>query len=151
MQHALKCFVGCCAHRHLAITAVGLWRFDVVAVLGASQKLVVYIHKAIFKIQVGRRQAAEFGNAKPGFQQNQYLVIILGINGVTLHEVQKLLFLCRGKRHLWYGIVVDNLIDLEVKGVLAEAIVLYGHVKNGFQGTLAVADGVICHTLFLHT
>ena len=58
----------------------------------------------------------------------------------------------RGKRHLWYGIVVDNLIDLEVKGILAGGNrPVYGHVKNGFQGTLAVADGMIGHALFLHT
>ena len=93
---------------------------------------MVYIHKALFKIQVGGRQAAEFGNTKPGFQQDHHLVIILGIDGIVLHEVQKLVFLCRGKRHLWYGIVVDNLIDLEVKGILAEAVVLYGHIKDGF-------------------
>ncbi len=151
LQHAFKRFIGGCAHRHLTESAFCFWRFDIVAVLGASQKLVVYIHKALLKIQVGGRQAAEFGNTKPGFQQDHHLVIILGIDGIVLHEIQKLVFLCRGKRHLWYGIVVDNLIDREVKGILAETVVLYGHIKDGFQGTLAVADGVVGNALFLHT
>ena len=69
-------------------------------------------------------------NTKPGFQQDHHLVIILGIDGIVLHEVQKLVFLCRGKRHLWYGIIVDNLIDLEVKGILAEAVVLVRPYKR---------------------
>src|SRR5699024_4530856 len=58
---------------------------------------------------------------------------------------------CWGERHLWLRVVVDYVIDREVKRVLADAIVLNSHIKYRFQGTLAVADGVIGNALFLHT
>ena len=47
-----------------------------------------------------------------------------------------------GQRNLWLSVVVDYFIDLEVKGIFAEAIILNHHIEDGFQGTLAVADGV---------
>ena len=130
--------------------AFRLGRFDVITVLRASQKLVVDIYKTLLKIS-SSGVSPQVQKCEARFPTESILVIILGIHGVALHEVQKLFFLCRGKRHFWNRIVVDNLIDLEVKGVVAEAVVLYRHVKNGFQGTLAVADGVIGNALFLNT
>ena len=53
--------------------------------------------------------------------------------------------------HLWLRAIVDYVIDREVKRVLADAIVLNSHIKDGFQRTLAVADGVVGYALFLHT
>ena len=151
LQHTLKRFIRGCAHRHLPKSAVSLGRFDVVAVLCASQKLVVYIDKTQFKVQIGFGQAAKLGNPKPCFQQDHNLVIILGVHGIALHEFQEFFFLRWGERHLWFCVVVDYIIDREVEWVFADAIVLNSHIKNCFQRTLAVADGVIGYALFLHT
>ena len=85
---------------------------------------MVYIDRTLFKIQISRGQAAEFRNPKSCFQQDNHLVIILGIDGIILYEFQEFFFLCGGQRNLWLGIVVDYFIDLEVKGIFAEAIIL---------------------------
>ena len=42
LQHSLERFIRGCAHKHLPKSAVRLGRFDIVAILCASQKLVVY-------------------------------------------------------------------------------------------------------------
>ena len=87
-QHPLQRPVDRLTHGDFPIAALGLGRFDVVAVLAVPQKLVVYPDQPVPKVKI-RGQPTKLGNTKPGSQQDDKLVGVLLIYRVILREVDQ--------------------------------------------------------------
>ena len=54
------------------------------------------IKRKIYENATSNMLGAEFGNPKSCFQQDNHLVIILGVDGIILYEFQEFFFLCGG-------------------------------------------------------
>lgn len=76
LQHPLKRLIDRLTHRDFPIAALGLGRFNVIAVFAVPQELVVYPDQPVLQVKI-RGQPAELGNAQPGSQQNDKLIGVL--------------------------------------------------------------------------
>ena len=113
LQHPLKCLIDRLTHRDFPVAALGLGRFDVVAVLAVPQKLVVYPDQPVPKVKV-RGQPAELGNAKPGSQQDDKLVGVLLIYRVILREVDQAYLLFQRQHGFLAPVVLQDFVQGKV-------------------------------------
>ena len=113
LQHPLKCLIDRLTHRDFPVAALGLGRFNVVAVFAVPQKLVVYPDQPVPKVKV-RGQPAELGNAKPGSQQDDKLVGVLLIYRVILREVDQAYLLFRRQHGFLAPVVLQDFVQGKV-------------------------------------
>ena len=149
LQHPLQRPVDRLTHGDFPIAALGLGRFDVVAVLAVPQKLVVYPDQPVLKVKV-RSQPAELGNAQSGSQQDDKLIGVLLIYRVILRKVDQAYLLFRRQHGFLAPVVLQNFVQGKAERIFANTIVLNGDEECGPERTLVVADGLEAKALFPH-
>lgn len=138
------------AHGDAPVPALGLGRGDVAASLLAPQQLVVHVDRHGVEVDVRLGQPAQFGDAKPGAEQDGEIVRVFPVHLVAPHEVQQAFRLRGGERDFGRGVVLDDLVQPETEGVAADEVVLYGGVERGVEGAFPVPDGLVGHPVLLH-
>ena len=149
LQHPLKCLIDRLTHRDFPVAALGLGRFNVVAVSAVPQKLVVYPDQPILQVKV-RSQPAELGNAQPGSQQNDKLIGVLLIHRVILRKVDQAYLLLQRQHGFLAPVVLQNFVQGKAERILTNTIILNGDEECGSEGTLVVADRLEAKALFPH-
>ncbi len=149
LHSPLQRLVDLLAHGDLSRTLFGLGLVHIVAELAVPQELVVHMDAAVFKIQV-HCQAAQFGNAEAGPQQNDDFITILPVDRIAAGEVQEAVLLFLGQRGFFLRVILQDIGYGEVERVFADAVILDRRVEGGLQRPFPVADGLVGVALLTH-
>lgn len=134
-QHILETLVHHIRHRDEPTTADGLGFLHIVFAATLTDKLMIHTDLPILKVQVLFREAAELADTHARFQQYHELVVILGVGLVGTdkgHPCVKLL-LRQGKP--LFRIIGHHIGQLEDERVLANRILVAGHLEGRFNNT----------------
>ena len=110
---------------------------------------MIHTDSAVLEIQVFLGKAAKLADSHPGFQQNNKLVVILGIGSVVPDVIHPGCELFIGQGNSGYRIVYHRIRQLEYKRILSDGILITGHLERRFDNAPHTGDGAVTSAVLL--
>ena len=146
-QHVLQTRVHSIRHRDVPATADSFGFLHMVSAGAFPQQLMIHPNPAILEVQILLRQAAELADAHPRFQQNNELVVILGIGAVLADEGHPCIQLLFRQGDPLLGSLGTTSGQLEDERILANGVLVAGHLERGLHHTPNSGDGAVASTI----
>ena len=136
-------------HGDVPLSAGRLGLFHIVLAVPGPGQLPLHLDPPGLKVQVRPGQSVEFTDPHSRPQQNDDLVVVLGIMPALPDKDQEPLFDLPGDRLAGLGIVGHHIGDLEGKRIAPDDVILHRHLKGRTQNAPDAGDGAVSPAILI--